>query len=413
MATESAIGRGSVLAGRYELLDLLDQGSANARFWRACDLVLQRDVALHVIEAGDDRTPSLMAAARASASVAGLHLLRVLDAAVEDDIAYVVAEWGRGVSLDRLVIEHPLPARKAAWMVREVADALVDTHRAGLGHGRLIPENVLVNDNGAVKLIGFAVDKVLHNQSRSAEQDLAADVDALAGLLYAGLTGAWPSGSSAVPAATREHGKVLRPRRTRAGVPRELDVLCDAMLNRPDAPGTPATAMEVRAALSDFLGEAAALPAVDRAALVEENTVAIDMSGLNLDDPDDGTIPTQAASPGPIPEQTSGSPESTVLPAVPLLRTQGPTSSRNPPHESHEHGRLRTTKNTRSSPGPMPRPRTARPPDRKRWLCCASSASSQPDWCSWPLWSSPSTWGATATTIRPVPWTRPPRRIRR
>ena len=259
---EKPIGPGTVLAGRFRLEDLL-QENGGARFWRACDLTLARNVAVHVVGADDARAETLLAAARASATVTDGHLLRVLDAAQEHGVAYVVNEWGSGVSLDRMLTEGPLSPRRAAWVVKEVADALATAHRHGVPHGRLVPENVMVSEAGAVKLIGFVVDGVLNGEhSRDGTTgfgDQASDVTNLAALLYAGLVAKWPGTEpSTVPPAPSEHGHPLRPRQVRAGIPRSLDAICDRVLN-PDQPHRHVvpieTAQEVAAALSDFIGD--------------------------------------------------------------------------------------------------------------------------------------------------------------
>ena len=91
------------------------------------------------------------------------HLLRVLDADKTDGLCFVVNEWGSGDSLDiMLANEGPLGARRAAWLVSEVAASIAEGHAAGVAHGRLVPENVLVDHGGAVRLIGFAVDAAMH-----------------------------------------------------------------------------------------------------------------------------------------------------------------------------------------------------------------------------------------------------------
>jgi len=247
------ISPGTLLAGRFRLEDLLEE-TGGARFWRATDLTLMRDVAVHVLDANDPRSSALLGAARASATVSGPHLLRVLDAAVEDGVAYVVNEWGNGVSLDRMLLEAPLPPRQAAWMVREVAEAIAEAHRIGVAHGRLVPENVMINENGSVKLIGFCIDCVLHGRPSNGLTEQQSDVRDLAALLYAALVGRWPgTAGSTLAAAPRDHGRVLRARQVRAGVPTSLDRLCDAVLNGDG--GFPIdSAVEIKAALSDFLG---------------------------------------------------------------------------------------------------------------------------------------------------------------
>lgn len=220
---------GDVLAGRYRLDDLLADYAAG-RFWRAHDLVLHRAVAVHVLAADDERAEAVLEAARGAGPVINRRLLRVLDAEVSDGRCYVVNEWGQGDSLDILLTrEGPLPPRRAAWLVAEVADSIAEAHAAGLAHGRLTPENVLLDQHGQIRIIGFGVDAALRGLPPG--RTSVDEID-LAGLLYCSLTGTWAGFSdSAVAPAPEVHGEVLRPRRVRAGIPRVLDTLCDEVLN--------------------------------------------------------------------------------------------------------------------------------------------------------------------------------------
>jgi len=214
---------GEVLAGRYRLIDLLTE-SGGGRFWRAHDHVLERFVALHVIPEEDPRAPLLLAAARESATVLDARILRVLDAEMRDGRCFVVNEWGTGTSLDILVTHGgPLGPRRSAWLAAEVAGAIATAHARGVAHGRLNPENVLIDRLGAVRLIGLCVDAALHGLPAGR---LDHDRQDLGGLLYCALTATWPGPSdSIVPAAPHHHASVLSPRRVRAGVPRPLDAL--------------------------------------------------------------------------------------------------------------------------------------------------------------------------------------------
>jgi serine/threonine protein kinase len=264
------------VAGRFRLDDLLGD-HAGARLWRATDLTLARNVAVHVVPAADPRAAAALTAARTSATVSDGRVLRVLDALEEGDHVSIVHEWGSGLSLDRLVADEPLAARRAAWLVREVAEAIAVAHRHGVAHGRLLPENVMVNDAGSVKLAGFVVDGVLLGRSHASSgedgdrpnvpplSDHEADVRNLGGLLYAALTGRWPgSPASVLPTApAAERGLVCRPRQVRSGVPRALDLLCDRVLNASD-PGARSveSAAQVSEALSAWLGEPVAGTAV-------------------------------------------------------------------------------------------------------------------------------------------------------
>jgi hypothetical protein len=244
---------GDVLAGRYRLTDLLTE-QAGGRFWRAFDSVLHRDVAVHIIGIDDERAPLLRHAARTSATVLDRRILRVLDIDETGDRIFVVNEWGSGTSLDILLASlGPLSPTVAAWIVAEVGDALAQAHAVDVAHGRLVPENVLIDHDGAVRIIGFCVDAALHGLSPG---QTTRDVDDLIGLLYAGLTGRWAGlSSSEVPLAPSEHGHVLRPRQVRAGIPRTLDAMCDHVLNHEgDADLTAAMTSDM---LHEFLGTSA------------------------------------------------------------------------------------------------------------------------------------------------------------
>jgi hypothetical protein len=151
-----------------------------------------------------------------------------------------------------------------------VAAACQVAHAAGVAHGRLVPENVLVDTSGAVRVIGWSVDAALHGRAGGRVQDDVAD---LAGVLYAALTGRWAGPTpSAVPRAPSDHGRVLRPRQVRAGIPRDLDTLCDEVLNEGRH-----TAADVRRVLEDFVGDPVGLQEsmVSRLVTPEQGTVVL------------------------------------------------------------------------------------------------------------------------------------------
>ncbi|WP_408897495.1 protein kinase domain-containing protein [Nocardioides sp. R1-1] len=269
MATSTRSG--DVLAGRYRLIDLLSE-SGGGRFWRAHDRVLERFVALHVIAQDDPRAQDLVEAARTSARVLDPRILRVLDAEEEDGRCFVVNEWGTGISLDILVThDGPLAPRNAAWLVADVADALAGAHAAGVTHGRLNPENILIDRYGAVRIIGMCVDAALHGLSPG---DVQGDLEDLGGLLHCALTATWPGPSgSIVPAAPREADVTLSPRQVVAGVPQPLDALWRELDQRGGAPGgTPrwrrrggdhpdvSSAAAIAAELVAFVGDPSVMP---------------------------------------------------------------------------------------------------------------------------------------------------------
>jgi len=304
-----------VLADRYRLVDLLSE-TEHGRFWRAHDRILERHVALHVIPSGDERAELLLEAARRSATVQDARFLRVLDAERGDELCFVVNEWGSGTSLDiMLATNGPLAPREAAWLVAEVADSIATAHARAVPHGRLVPENVLVDNAGGIRIIGFCVDAALHGLPPG---EARTDVRDLAGLLHASLTGRWAGDSaSQVPAAPRNHGRVLRPRQVRAGVPRPLDDLCDELLNpqgkRVRDVRDIASARGICVFLTDFVGDDGGLAStIARRNPDRSETVTLPFVPDILARPDDVEMPPVE---GREAEDDPGGPDEPVEPA--------------------------------------------------------------------------------------------------
>jgi hypothetical protein len=231
---------GDLLAGRFLLLDCV-AGEGPTTLWRAQDEVLARDVAVRVLPVGqhDKKTVRafLHAAARAG-QVTHPGLVRVYDAATTPSprrgpqLAYLVREWVEGETLDEHVGRvGELAGPDAADVLRQVADALTAAHTAGLGHGRVHPGNVLVAASGRIRVADAAVAAAVQGEALPDPLDaaaVAADTRDAAAVLYALLTGHWPSGSTpqppgTLPGAPLAHGKALAPHQVRAGVSRQLD----------------------------------------------------------------------------------------------------------------------------------------------------------------------------------------------
>lgn len=247
---------GAVLADRYVIEDLLGQ-EAGSESWRARDRVLARSVVLQLLPSASPQARSLLAAAKRASRVADSRILQVLDAADDGDLSYIVREWATGQSLDVVLSEGPLPARRATWLLREVAGAMVNAHRMGLPHRRLVPDCVVITKSSGVKVIGLGTAAVLRGEAEGEPDAEVQDTLDLGRLLYASLTARWPGGEwSGLPPAPTEHGRLLRPRQVRAGVPRALDAVCDRILSEQSRYGDPITTVtEVKDILTTILAE--------------------------------------------------------------------------------------------------------------------------------------------------------------
>ena len=257
---------GVLLSTRYELLSLLAARNGTET-WRAHDHSLSRDVVVHVIGSGDDRIVELQAAARKGASATDSRFLRVLDAVDLMDSGqgiggYVVAEYAAGRSLTELLAKGPLSAIEAAYVARELADALTPVHQEGLFHERLNPDNVIITDVGAVKLVGFGLEAVLADGgqwSRPWSAKQRDDVIGVGNLLYAMLVARWPGpGSFGLPPAPLVAGEPAPPHEVLVGVSFALDRICTTTITERGAVGEPriTTTSQLVSTLTQVLGTA-------------------------------------------------------------------------------------------------------------------------------------------------------------
>ncbi|HUX71036.1 MAG TPA: hypothetical protein VMV41_11030 [Cellulomonadaceae bacterium] len=241
------VGRGTLLSGRYRVLQSLPSSLPGSSAWTASDQILDRSVHVSIIAAGN--VSQALDAARRAALVADPRLVRILDVGDHEGVGYVVSEQVRGPSLAELVATGPLPADQARALIGEAASALEVARRRGVHHLALRPSALHVTASGGVVLTGIAVDGVLLNLGiGDARSTTRADTVGLVRLLYTALTGRWPVDpttgtllSSGVQAAPVVQGAAVPPADLVAGVPNDLDTLCAVTLGpNDDGPHSPA-----------------------------------------------------------------------------------------------------------------------------------------------------------------------------
>ena len=263
----------SFAVGRYAVHAVLGSGGFGTVYY-GTDPATGRPVAVKVLDrAGADpaRRVQLRAEADAMRRIDDPHCVRVLDVVDEPARAAIVTEFVNGASL-RAVLDRVgrLTGPQALVVLRGALRGLVAVHAAGLIHGDLKPDNILVDQQGVSKLIDFGLaappqaatevpDSVIGSPSylspeqiRGVPADARSDIYACAVMLYELLCGQRPFTADSVPALLARHlsAPVPDPRRLVPDIGDGLAALCRAGLAK-DPAQRPQTALDFLRALED------------------------------------------------------------------------------------------------------------------------------------------------------------------
>jgi serine/threonine protein kinase len=144
--------------GRYVIEGRLGRGGM-ADVYAARDTTLARKVALKVLRATtprESRDP-LLREARLAATFEHPSSVVIYDVGEADGVGFIAMELVRGKPLSDFVGDHRVPfARRVRWLVG-AARVLAAAHDAGLVHRDVKPSNLMIRDDGEVKVLDFGI----------------------------------------------------------------------------------------------------------------------------------------------------------------------------------------------------------------------------------------------------------------
>lgn len=152
---------GDVLDGRYEVLQRLARGGM-ATVYRAWDRRLERIVAIKVMHEGlgddSDFAAKFDREARAAARLCDHNVVSIFDQGHDHGRPYIVMEFVQGHTLRALITKNaPLSPLQALTIIEPIAAALATAHESGLVHRDVKPENVMISDDGNIKVADFGL----------------------------------------------------------------------------------------------------------------------------------------------------------------------------------------------------------------------------------------------------------------
>jgi len=266
-----------VYSGRYRVTHLIARGGM-AQVYRAQDLMLNRPVALKVLYPELSVDPTFVERfrreAQAAANLSHPNIVPVFDWGEENGTYFIVMELVEGTSLAGLLREHrTMSPHRSAELVAQVAAALAQAHRSGVVHRDVKPGNILLTEDGQVKVTDFGIAQAVSTednltaagsvmgtatyfspeQAEGAAVDGRSDVYSLGVVLYELLAGRPPFvGDSPVSVAGMHvRDAVPSPRQFNPGIPDEIEAI--TMMALAKRPGQRyQTADEMRADLLRF-----------------------------------------------------------------------------------------------------------------------------------------------------------------
>jgi eukaryotic-like serine/threonine-protein kinase len=254
-----------MLAGRYRLDHQVASGGFG-EVWRATDTVLGRPVAVKLLRAEISADPQALARFRVEACHAGglahQNITRVYDYGEPrpGQPAFLVMEFVDGPSLAEVLAGGPLAPARVMDVVAQCAAGLAALHQAGLAHGALTPANILISNDGPVKLTGFGSSHaapapvatggtVLGTPACQAPERVRGDRDTVAGDLYSLGVVAYQCLAGRMPFSGPAAGVALaHRRRTLPPLPPSIPAEAAALVGRltaNDPRARPASAGEV------------------------------------------------------------------------------------------------------------------------------------------------------------------------
>jgi serine/threonine protein kinase len=170
---------GRVLAGQFKILSTLGSGGMS-HVYRCHDLMLDKIVAVKVMQLDANLNPTLMARFQREARVIGMleheNIVRMRNIQIDENgTPFMVMELLSGASLAELLqVGGPLGLLRVRKIVSQVCDALSHAHAQGIIHRDLKPSNIMIvsaeGENEKIKILDFGIAKISSDVTGKATQ---------------------------------------------------------------------------------------------------------------------------------------------------------------------------------------------------------------------------------------------------
>lgn len=238
---------GDRLNDRYRIERLVGNGGM-ANVYQAYDEILKRHVAIKILRTEFSHDEQFIRRfereAHAATSLNHPNIVAVYDVGEEDSIYYIVMEFIDGMTLKTYCEGRPLAINKAVEIISQICDAIDHAHAHRIIHRDIKPQNMLVREDGTVKVTDFGIAVAMSNatlthtmsvlgsvhyfspeQAKGKFADEKSDIYSLGAVLYELVTGHVPfEGDSPVAVALKHlQDTARRPSVLNPAVPQALE----------------------------------------------------------------------------------------------------------------------------------------------------------------------------------------------
>lgn len=218
---------GKRISKRYKILEVIG-GGGMSNVYLAHDMILNRDVAIKILHYNfDDQDESYRRFQREALSATSLshpNIVSIFDVGEDEGHHYLVMEYVKGMTLKQYINEFaPLAPTRCVEIMQQLTSAIAVAHQNQIIHRDIKPQNILMDEDGNVKVADFGIAMALTatsftktnsvlgtvhylspEQARGGMTTKKSDIYSLGIVLYELLTGELPfSGESAVSIALK------------------------------------------------------------------------------------------------------------------------------------------------------------------------------------------------------------------
>lgn len=241
---------GIVLGNRYELLEKIGEGGMSEVFKARCNK-LNRFVAVKILKKefcnNADIAEKFKGEATAIATLSDNNIVNILDVGTQDNINYIVMEYVKGKTLKDIIKQvGKMNYETAISVAIQIARALDCAHRNNIIHRDVKPQNILVTEDGIMKVTDFGIAKsttsetitntstimgsahyLSPEQAKGSFIDCRTDLYSLGVVLYEMVTGNLPFQADTAVTIALKHVQedVVPPKNLNSKVPDSLNQL--------------------------------------------------------------------------------------------------------------------------------------------------------------------------------------------